>query len=272
MNTNREERGTTVDKGYVYLKKRNAIATLVLNRPEKRNVLNYEMWCAIPELVRQAEEDDEVKVLIVRGADESAFSAGADVGEFSTLRSTAEGERIYNEAVVRAEAALYQFSKPAIAMIQRYCIGGGSLLALACDMRFCSESGVFAITPAKLGIVYAFSGTKKLVDLAGASRAKDILFSGRELDAREAYEFGLVDRVYPDKEILAKTYEYAEMLTRRSMRSIKGAKKVIQAILDGASEETDEISRLVSGSYESEDYKEGVRAFLEKRLPNFREV
>jgi len=261
-----------VDKGYVYLTKRNAVATLVLNRPEKRNVLNYEMWCSIPELVRQAEEDDEIKVLIVRGAGDDAFSAGADVTEFATLRSTAEGERVYNEAVMRAETALYRFSKPTIAMIQRYCIGGGSILALACDLRFCAENGVFAITPAKLGIVYTFTGTKKLVELAGPSRAKDILFSGRELDAREAYAFGLVDRVYPNGEILAKTYEYAEMLTRRSMRSIKGAKKVIMEILAGAAEETEEISRLVAGSYDSEDYKEGVRAFLEKRLPVFREV
>lgn len=261
-----------MDKGYLYLKKRNAIATLVLNRPEKRNVLNYEMWCAIPELIRQAEEDDEIKVLIVRGADESAFSAGADVSEFTTLRSTAEGERVYNEAVMRAEAAFYHFSKPVIAMIQKYCIGGGSLLALACDLRFCSENGVFGITPSKLGIVYAFSGTKKLVELAGAARAKDILFSGRELDAREAYAYGLVDRVFPDREIAEKTYEYAEMLTRRSQTSIKGAKKVIREIMNGAVEESEEVSRLVASSYASEDYKEGVRAFLEKRLPNFREI
>jgi enoyl-CoA hydratase len=257
---------------YLFLDKKGEIATLYMNRPDKKNALNYAMWRSIPNLLEKVEQDDEIKVLIIRGVDKTAFAAGADISEFTTLRSTAEGERIYNEAVSQAEESLFQFSKPTIAMIQKYCIGGGSLLALACDLRFSSESGIFGITPAKLGIVYSFFGTKRLVDLVGPARAKDILYSGRNIDAQEAYHYGLIDRIYSEDEIEAKTYEYAQTLARRSQKTIKGAKKIIGEIMNGIMHPSPEIQQLLDGSYESEDYKEGVKAFLEKRTPNFIEI
>lgn len=260
-----------LEKDYLYVEISNSIATLVINRPDKKNALNFEMWKKIPDIIQDLEQDDDVKLLIIRGIDETAFAAGADISEFSTLRSTAIGEKMYNQAVEKAEAAIMNYSKPTIAMIQKYCIGGGCILALACDLRFSSESGVFAITPAKLGLVYPFSGTKNLVDLVGVSRAKDILFSGRDLNVYEAYSFGLVDRIYAEEEILDKTYEYAEIITRRSQKTIKGAKQIINDIKNGMNVETEEIKQLVDGSYTSRDYQEGVKAFLEKRLPNFSE-
>lgn len=261
-----------MEKDYLYVEIENSIATLIINRPDKKNALNFEMWKKIPDIIRELEEDDDVKVLIIRGIDETAFAAGADISEFSTLRSTAIGEKMYNQAVEKTEAAIMNCTKPTIAMIQKYCIGGGCIIALACDLRFSSESGVFAITPAKLGLVYPFSGTKNLVDLVGTSRAKDILFSGREIKVYEAYSFGLVDRIYAEEEVMAKTYEYAEILTKRSQKTIKGAKKIINEIEQGMNTETEEIKELVDGSYTSSDYKEGVKAFLEKRIPDFSEI
>lgn len=255
----------------LFVEKQGAIATLYINRPEKKNAFNLEMWNEFPSLISDVEQDDSVKVLIIRGIDETVFAAGADISEFKTLRSTPEGEQHYNEVVMRAEAALMNLSKPTIAMIQKYCVGGGCILALACDMRFSAESGIFAITPAKIGIIYTFSGTKNLVDLIGPARAKDILYSGRELGAEEAYQFGLVDRVYSNQDILAKTYEYAHLLTMRAQRTIKGAKTIIKEIMSGAAEESEEVNRLIVGSYGSKDYKEGVAAFLEKRQPQFME-
>lgn len=259
-------------KEFLYVEIRDSIATLFINRPDKRNALNFEMWSEIPDILHALEQDEDVKLLIIRGSDETAFAAGADISEFTTLRSTAVGEKIYNQKVTMAESAIIHFSKPTIAMIQKYCIGGGCMIALACDMRFSSESGVFGITPAKLGLIYPFSGTKNLVDLVGIARAKDLLYSGRELNVYEAYSFGLVDRIYAEEEIVAKTYEYAELLTKRSQKTIKGAKKIIADIKNGLDVETEEIKQLVDGSYSSSDYKEGVKAFLEKRLPIFKEI
>ncbi|WP_134700909.1 enoyl-CoA hydratase-related protein [Ammoniphilus sp. YIM 78166] len=261
-----------MSREYLYVEKEGAIATLYINRPDKRNAFNYDMWHALPGLLDDVERDDKMKVLVLRGVDDSAFVAGADIAEFTTLRATDEGERKYNEAVIEAEAALSRFSKPTIAMVQKYCIGGGCILALACDLKFSSETGIFGITPAKLGIIYTFSGTKNLVDLVGPARAKDMLYSGRELGAQEAYQYGLIDRIYSSEEIVEKTYAYAQLLTTRAQKTIKGAKIIIKEVMNGATKETAEISELVSGSYASTDYKEGVKAFLEKRQPQFSEV
>ena len=230
------------------------------------------MWNKIPDIIQELEQKEDIKLLIIRGIDETAFATGADISEFTTLRSTAVGEKMYNQAVARAESAIAYFSKPTIALIQNYCIGGGCILALACDLRFSSESGVIAITPAKIGIVYPFSSTKNLVNLIGPARAKDLLYSGRQLNVYEAYSFRLVDRIYADEEITTKTYEYAEMLVKRSQKTVKGAKKIIDQIKSGVDAETEEITQLVDSSYISSDYKEGVKAFLEKRSPRFTEI
>ncbi|WP_232506289.1 enoyl-CoA hydratase-related protein [Bacillus thermotolerans] len=260
-------------KDYLFVEKKNQIATLYINRPEKRNAFNYEMWTKLPDLLKDLEQDPEVKVLIIRGdADSAIFAAGADINEFTTLRSTATGEQLYNQAVTAAESALLHFPKPTIAMIQGYCIGGGCIIALACDLRFSSESGKFAITPAKIGLIYSFSGTKNLVDLVGPARAKDLLFSGREISVYEAYSYGLVERILTDEEVEEKTYEYAETLTKLAQKSIKGAKRIINEIKGGMTQESEQIQELTVTSYASSDYQEGVKAFLDKRAPNFKEV
>ncbi|HBN84796.1 MAG TPA: hypothetical protein DDZ89_13240, partial [Clostridiales bacterium] len=242
-----------MENDYLFVEKKDAIATLFINRPEKRNALNLEMWSNLPKILRELDEADDVKVLVIRGIDETAFAAGADISEFTSLRSTAVGEQKYNKVVAQAEAAIANFSKPTISMIQKYCIGGGCVIALACDLRFSSETGIFAVTPSKIGIIYSFAGTKHLVDLVGPSRAKDILFSGRELSVYEAYSYGLIDRIIMDEEIVEKTYEYAEILSKRAQKTIKGAKKMIHEIQNGAKTETEEIRQLTVNSYASTD-------------------
>ncbi len=254
----------------ILLKKEDEIATIYFNRPEKRNAMNFEMWKTIQRLVEECDRDPEVKVIIFRGIDETAFSAGADISEFKTLRYNAEGADKYNRETMKAEAAIMNTLKPTIAMIQGYCVGGGCEIAVACDFRFTDPSGKFGITPAKLGIVYNLPGTKNLVDLVGPSNAKDILYTGRLLDAEEAYRIGLVDRIFSAEEIEAETYAYAKRICQNAQMSVRGAKFVINEVLKGETEDTEEIAKLVLDSFDSEDYKEGVNAFLNKRKPVFK--
>lgn len=254
----------------LYVTRTGSIASIVLNRPEKRNALNLEMWIGLSGLLQQLEADEETKVVVIRGVDDSAFAAGADISEFVNNRSSSGKAKEYNQHAMEAVDRLQLFPKPTIAMIQKYAIGGGLDIALACDFRFSAEDGVFAITPAKLGIVYNLTSTKRLVDLVGPSKAKEILYTGRTLDAAEALRIGLVDHIYASDEIADKTYAFAQLLTERSQVSIRGTKRIVQAILDGHTEENEEIAQLVLQSYDSEDYREGVQAFLEKRKPRFR--
>ncbi|GAB7388625.1 enoyl-CoA hydratase-related protein [Bacillaceae bacterium] len=255
---------------HVYLEKNGEIATLYFNRPEKRNALTFAMWQAIPKLLADVDRDSAVKVLVLRGVDATAFAAGADISEFRTLRADSEGARIYNEATHKAERMLANFRKPTIAMIQGYCIGGGCELAVACDFRFSDTNGRFGITPAKLGLVYGLEATKQLVDLVGPANAKYILFSGRHLDAEKAHKIGLVDEVFPPDEIEEKTYEFARELCERAQFTVRSMKYIIAEIMRGVSEETEETRRLRLESFDTEDYQEGVRAFLEKRKPKFK--
>lgn len=259
-----------MENNSIYLKKSEEIATIYFNRPEKRNAMSYDMWIKITELVNECNDDPEVKVIIFRGVDETAFSAGADISEFKTLRYSAEGADKYNRETLKAEAAIMNTLKPTIAMIQGYCVGGGCEIAVACDFRFSDTTGKFGITPAKLGLVYNLPGTKNLVDLVGPSNAKDILYSGRLLDAEEAYRIGLIDRMYSPEQLEEETYAYAKRICKNAQMSVRGSKFVINKVLEGETEDTEEIAQLILDSFESDDYKEGVNAFLNKRKPEFK--
>ncbi|EWG11132.1 enoyl-CoA hydratase-related protein [Cytobacillus firmus] len=254
----------------VYLKVEGDIAYICFNRPEKRNALSYDIWLRIPQLVEECEQDANVKVIIFKGTGTAAFSAGADISEFKSLRYTAEGAEKYNEATMIAEKAIMDASKPTIAMIKGYCVGGGCEIAVACDFRFSDDNGRFGITPAKLGLVYNTPGTKNLVDLVGPAKAKDILYTGRLMDADEAYRIGLVDRIYPTKSINEETLKYAELICRNAQLSVRGSKKIIHEVLAGAVEDSPETAKMVIDSFISEDYREGVHSFLEKRKPIFK--
>jgi enoyl-CoA hydratase/carnithine racemase len=245
------------------------IAELVINQPAKRNAMSFEMWEALPKLVAEVDADDSVKVLVVRGAGDH-FCAGADISEFETRRATAEGARGYGEHVERAAHSLGDMRKPSIAMIRGVCIGGGCELALACDLRFAGRTATLGITPAKLGLVYTFSSTRQLVTAVGPSFAKYILFSGARLTAEEALRVRLVDQLVDPERLEEETYEFARTISTRSQVSVRGAKRMIQKIKDGMDVADEESVELAINAVDSEDYKEGVRAFLEKRPPVFR--
>jgi enoyl-CoA hydratase len=244
-------------------------ATLTLNRPAKRNAITFDMWRRLPDVLAALEDDASVKVLILRGAGERAFSAGADISEFASLRSTEEGARRYNAATEAAEERLAAMTKPTIAMVRGPCIGGGCGLAVACDLRFSDETGRFGITPAKLGLVYSLPATKRLVDLVGPARAKSILFSGSQVDAQRALTIGLVDEVVESGDLLAATLDFAALVASRAQFSVRSTKRMIALIMAGQTADSDETRKLRLDSFGTDDYREGVRAFLEKRDPEF---
>lgn len=254
----------------MFYEKNNHIATLFINNPDKKNAITLKMWQTFPSILEDLEADEEIRVVIIRGIDDKAFSAGGDIKEFIEERSSVTKAKNYDYYVAKAGEALDSFAKPLIAMIEGPCIGGGCDIALACDMRFTSSTGVLGITPAKIGLMYTVAQTNRLFLAVGASKAKDILFSARLLDANEAKEIGLVDRVYDSSTLEKATYEYAQLIAERAQTTVYGAKQIIGHIVNGTVEsESEKINEILDKSYYSSDIKEGVSAFIEKRTPKF---
>lgn len=243
------------------------LATLTIDRPQRRNALSFQMWSAIPELLAGVAADERVRALVIRGTDH--FSAGADISEFATLRNTVEGARRYGAAVHAGERAIAELPIPTIAAITGFCIGGGCEVALACDIRVAADDARFGITPAKLGIVYNFTSTKQLVDAVGPAWAKQILLSGDILDAATALRIGLVNELRPAGELAARVTELAETIASRAPVSVRGAKQIVGRISAGQHEEDAAVRALYDAAVSSADYAEGVAAFLAKRPPKF---
>jgi enoyl-CoA hydratase/carnithine racemase len=244
------------------------IASLVLDRPDKQNAISRAVWQALGERCREIEADDGIRVVLVRGAP-PVFSAGADIAEFEEVFADETAAHAYNELVQDALGRLERLAKPTIAQIQGSCIGGGCGLAVACDLRFAARDARFGITPARLGLAYALGDVRRLAQLVGPARAKDILFSARFLDAEEALLIGLVDRVMEVGELEDATRAYARSLVGLSGNSQRSIKRIAQMVLDGAVAETDASRRLRDGAVSHPDFAEGRRAFVEKRRPRF---
>ncbi|QQK78889.1 enoyl-CoA hydratase/isomerase family protein [Salicibibacter cibi] len=254
----------------IYYEVNDEIATIYFNRSHKRNALTYDIWREIPKIIEECEDNPNVKMIIFQSVDEKAFSAGADISEFKTHRYTAESASHYNDVTMKAEKAIMNVSKPTIAMIQGFCVGGGCEIAVACDFRFSDENGKFGITPARLGLVYNTPGTKNLVDLVGPAKAKDILYTGRLITAEEALGIGLIDRVISSEDIQEETGAYAGTICNNAQFAVRGSKRIVHEVLEGATEDSDETAQLILDSFVSEDYQEGVNAFLEKRKAHFK--
>jgi enoyl-CoA hydratase len=247
-----------------------AIAQLVLNRPAKRNALDRAMWAAVPELAARVAGDPEVKVLVLRGATAEAFSAGADIAEFEEVHASAEAAHAYHEVVHRAYDSIASLAKPTIAMVRGVCFGGGCALALCCDLRYADQTATFCIPPARLGLAYSLGETKRLVDLVGPSRAKEMLMGARVIGADEALRIGLATRLFDAVDLERETLAFAERLGDLSQFTIGAVKAIVGEIMAGATDETASSRRLLADQFKGPDYLEGRAAFLEKRAPDFR--
>ncbi|WND33717.1 enoyl-CoA hydratase/isomerase family protein [Streptomyces sp. BB1-1-1] len=232
-----------------------SVATVVVHHPAKRNAMTAAMWRALPELLDALAGDPAVRALVLTG-EGATFCAGADI---TTLREPAEDAQ---GLAVRAEEALAAFPKPTLAAIRGHCVGGGAQLAAACDLRFAEESALFGVTPAKLGVVYSASSTRRLVALTGPATAKYLLFSGELIDAGRALRTGLVDEVLPEGELGKRVAEFTRVLASRSQLTQAAAKEF-------ANGRTDRDAYWAAQARGSGDTAEGVAAFLERRQPRF---
>lgn len=245
------------------------IAEMILNKPEKRNALSRDMWAAIPGIVEAFEENDDAKVMIIHGGSAGAFAAGADISEFETIYATRDTTMISREGTETALSALEHCKKPIFAAIDGACVGGGVSLAMCADIRFASARSKFGVTPAKLGIIYPASHTRRLLNCLGESRTKDLLFSGRIFPAQEAERMGLIDFLIQEGDALNAAREYALNICKNSQWSARATKKMIKGLQKGWSETGEEVAELTAEAFSNDDFAEGYKAFLEKRSAKF---
>ena len=243
------------------------LARLRLNRPERRNAISRAMWLALPHLCARIAAS-EALVVIVDGAG-GHFSAGADIGEFAQVYRDAAATKDYLDAIQNALNMLAALDRPVLAQIEGNCVGGGLALALACDLRFSADDAHLAIPPARLGLVYGFAETRRLVALIGPARAKDLLFSARRVPPAEAMAIGLIDRCIPADELNGAVMLYAEELANLSQRSIRGAKVAVDVVSGGLDAESAAFRALVEKAALGEDFAEGRDAFAGKRAARF---
>lgn len=246
------------------------VGWLVFDHPERRNAIHRAMWEAIPLRLAELDADDDVRVIVMRGAGEVAFVAGADISEFEQSR-IGPGARDYDKLTERAFRALADVQKPLIAMIHGFCIGGGSGIALHADMRYAAEDAVFAIPPARLGLGYSATNVETLVGVVGQAFAREILFTARRYDARAAERMGLVHQVLPKDELEPFVRKLALQVADNAPLTLRAAKLCLSDLGRPASErDADTVSAAIQACFDSEDYAEGVAAFLAKRRPVFR--
>lgn len=245
------------------------IGVVTLNRPARKNAVTLAMWQRLPELVEQAESNDAIRVLVVRGSGNDSFAAGSDINELPAVYETPATSADYDRTMLEAQKRLSHCAKPVIAMIHGPCIGGGVGIATACDLRFADNDATFCVPPARLGVVYGVSTTRRLIDLVGVATTRDMLFSARTLSAAEAWHLGLVDRVEAKGALEEAVFEYANKISENSAHTIRESKAIIRRILEEDADDDDAYWQTVRDSVSGPDFAEGFEAFKQRRKPRF---
>jgi enoyl-CoA hydratase/carnithine racemase len=252
-------------------RKADGIGWMTFNNPERHNAVSMEMWQAAERILTDFTNDGAVRVVVITGAGGRAFVSGADISKFESERASEEAVNAYQAQTAKVYDLLADCPKPTIAMIQGHCIGGGTALAVTCDLRICGETASFGVPAAKLGLGYPLSGIRRLVDLVGPSFAKEIFFTAKKWGAEDARIMGLVNRVVPNEELEAFVVDYAKTIAGNAPLTVGSVKAIVREALKdrGASDEA-LCDKLVRQCFASEDYIEGRRAFMEKRAPQFK--
>jgi len=260
---------TSSDK--ILAAKQGPLGILTFNNPERHNAMSLDMWRQATAEAASFASDPDVRVVILNGAGGKAFVSGADISKFESERSTAKAVNEYGEAVETLCETLLNYEKPTIAMIQGYCIGGGLNIAVCCDLRYCNQSARFGIPAAKLGIGYPHTAVRRLMNLIGPQFVREMLFTARHFEAAAAARIGLVNGILEDAEIDSAVRQTAAQIADNAPLSLYAAKTAVRELLkDQSGRDLGLCDREVERCFDSDDYREGRRAFMEKRKPLFR--
>jgi enoyl-CoA hydratase/carnithine racemase len=249
-----------------------SIGALTFNNPERHNAMSLDMWRGAAAVLEQFEQDPAVRVIVLTGAGGKAFVSGADISKFESERATVDAVMEYNAAVDRFSQTLGECAKPTIAMIRGYCLGGGVGIAVCCDLRIANEEARFSVPAAKLGLGYGYANVRRIMDLVGPQFVTEMLLTARQFDSARAARMGLVNHVVPDAEIEGYVRDMAETIAGNAPLTIRAVKRIVRELRRDPPEAAGAAAcdALVKRCFESADYREGRRAFLEKRKPVFR--
>src|SRR3981081_3068452 len=246
------------------------IGIITFNNPDKRNAMSLEMWEGLGQSLVELRDNGDVRVVIMVGAGDKAFVSGADISPFEKTRHNPEASEEYSRRSAAQRALLADYPKPTIACIRGFCLGGGMQVAMLADIRLASDNSQFGIPAARLGIAYGYDGLRHLVSLVGPSWARLIMYTGMRIDSAEALGIGLVDRVLPDAELWDATKEIARPISGNAPLAIQAAKITIAQVLkDPDKRDMEAIKEIGIACMDSEDFREGRRAFMDKRKPQF---
>jgi len=253
------------------VEKRGAVGWIVFDQPARRNAINNEMWRGIAPAMKSFDADPQVRCVAFRGAGVEAFSAGADISEFEAKRAATEAVGEYDDLLDQVLHSIQGSPKPSLAMIYGYCLGGGLEIACACDLRYCAASAQFGIPAAKLGLAYNIEGHKRLLETVGHARTREIMFLGRRYSAEEALAMGLVHKALPTAELEAFVGEVLQTLCDNAPLSIANTKTILEEYVKSAgAPDAARMRAAIERCARSDDYREGRRAFMEKRKPRFK--
>ena len=255
-------------KDAILVERDGAIATVTLNRPERLNALDKAMWSRLGSAMQALDSDASLRCIVLRGAGDRAFAAGADISEFHSERANSKQAQAYSEGGIGWLRAVAECRHPTLALIQGACVGGGLLIASQCDLRICNESARFGVPVKNLGLTESYEELAGMLRLLGPAASLEILLEGRIWGAREAYEKGLVSRVVPDADVVAEAYAAARRIAEGAPLVARWHKKFIRRLLDPRPLSADERAEGYA-CFDTEDFREGVAAFLAKRKPQF---
>jgi len=247
------------------------VGIITFNNPDKRNAMSLQMWEGFGAALAALRDDDSVRVVVLKGAGDQAFVSGADISQFEKERHNAQASEQYSRRSAAQRALFADYPKPTIACISGFCLGGGMLVAMLSDIRIAAESSQFGIPAARLGIAYGYDGLKHLVSLVGPSWARLLMYTGMRINSAEALRIGLIERVLPDAELWGATMDIARTISGNAPLAIRAAKLTIAEVLKDAGErDMEAVKNIGTACMDSEDFREGRQAFMEKRKPQFK--
>ena len=247
-----------------------AIGHMIFNQPEKRNAVSLAMWERASEILDEFENDPQIRVVVLSGAGGKSFVSGADISEFESQRGTAEAQQYYNQQTAKVYERIEAFPKPTIAMINGFCVGGGLNLACVCDIRICSDTLQIAMPAAKLALGYPFPAINRLKNIVGIANARHLMFTASRADADWCNRAGFAQQIVPADTLEQTVTDYANTIAANAPLTVAAMKFIsTQVLADAGDRDLDRCQQMVADCFASEDFKEGRRAFMEKRKPQF---